>query len=185
MSQMTAVEYTVPETVAARRATSVKRSPRGASSATRARECGKVYVPPRGYCPLCVVPTSEADEVEVADARHDHHVLGDHAAAVPGPGGDRGLRAGDDPARRVDIRRSACSASTTSRSPTCTPGMRVEAMWRPESERKRRRRRGPRASRSARRSRAGSRPASPTLRSSSTPSTSSDRARRGPEAEIA
>jgi uncharacterized OB-fold protein len=30
-------------------------------------ECGKVYMPPRGYCPLCVVETTEADEVEVAN----------------------------------------------------------------------------------------------------------------------
>jgi uncharacterized OB-fold protein len=29
--------------------------------------CGRVYVPGKGYCPLCVVPTSEKDEVEVAD----------------------------------------------------------------------------------------------------------------------
>jgi uncharacterized OB-fold protein len=29
--------------------------------------CGRVYVPAKGYCPLCVVPTSEADEVEVPD----------------------------------------------------------------------------------------------------------------------
>jgi uncharacterized OB-fold protein len=30
-------------------------------------ECGKVYMPPRGYCPLCVVETTEANEVEVAE----------------------------------------------------------------------------------------------------------------------
>jgi len=29
--------------------------------------CGKVYVPGKGYCPLCVVPTGESHEVEVAD----------------------------------------------------------------------------------------------------------------------
>ena len=29
--------------------------------------CGKVYMPPRGYCPLCVVETTAKDEVEVAD----------------------------------------------------------------------------------------------------------------------
>jgi len=29
--------------------------------------CGRVYVPSKGYCPLCVVATSEADEVEVVD----------------------------------------------------------------------------------------------------------------------
>jgi uncharacterized protein len=30
--------------------------------------CRRVYVPPKGYCPLCVVPTSDQDEVEVADS---------------------------------------------------------------------------------------------------------------------
>jgi uncharacterized OB-fold protein len=29
--------------------------------------CSRVYVPPKGYCPLCVVPTGEEDEVELAD----------------------------------------------------------------------------------------------------------------------
>src|SRR5262249_41921601 len=30
-------------------------------------QCGRVYVPGKGYCPLCVVETTEKDEVEVAD----------------------------------------------------------------------------------------------------------------------
>lgn len=29
--------------------------------------CGRVYVPGRGYCPMCVVETSQADEIEVSD----------------------------------------------------------------------------------------------------------------------
>ena len=29
--------------------------------------CGRVYVPGKGYCPLCVVETTEKDEIEVAD----------------------------------------------------------------------------------------------------------------------
>ena len=29
--------------------------------------CGRVYVPGRGYCPMCVVETTDADEVEVSD----------------------------------------------------------------------------------------------------------------------
>lgn len=29
--------------------------------------CGRTYVPPKGYCPLCVVVTSADDAVEVAD----------------------------------------------------------------------------------------------------------------------
>jgi uncharacterized OB-fold protein len=30
-------------------------------------ECGRVYVPGKGYCPLCVVGTGDDDEVTVAD----------------------------------------------------------------------------------------------------------------------
>jgi uncharacterized OB-fold protein len=33
----------------------------------RCPSCSRVYVPAKGYCPLCVVPTTEADEVEVPD----------------------------------------------------------------------------------------------------------------------
>ena len=29
--------------------------------------CGRVYVPAKGYCPLCVVATSAADEVSLPD----------------------------------------------------------------------------------------------------------------------
>ena len=29
--------------------------------------CGRVFVPSKGYCSLCVVPTTEADEVELPD----------------------------------------------------------------------------------------------------------------------
>lgn len=29
--------------------------------------CGRVYVPSKGYCSLCVVPTTEKDELEVPD----------------------------------------------------------------------------------------------------------------------
>jgi uncharacterized protein len=29
--------------------------------------CGRVYVPGKGYCPLCVVATGDADEVTVSD----------------------------------------------------------------------------------------------------------------------
>jgi uncharacterized OB-fold protein len=29
--------------------------------------CGNVYVPPKGYCPMCVVETTDKDEVDVSD----------------------------------------------------------------------------------------------------------------------
>ena len=33
----------------------------------RCPSCSRVYVPPKGYCPLCVVQTTDADEVEIPD----------------------------------------------------------------------------------------------------------------------
>ena len=30
-------------------------------------QCGRVYVPPKGYCTLCVIPTGEEDEVVLPD----------------------------------------------------------------------------------------------------------------------
>ena len=33
----------------------------------RCPNCSRVYVPPKGYCPLCVVTTSDDDEVEIPD----------------------------------------------------------------------------------------------------------------------
>jgi uncharacterized protein len=33
----------------------------------RCSECGRTYLPPRGYCPVCVVPTGDADRVEISD----------------------------------------------------------------------------------------------------------------------
>ncbi len=33
----------------------------------RCPSCGLVYVPPKGFCPICTVPTTAADEVVVAD----------------------------------------------------------------------------------------------------------------------
>ncbi len=33
----------------------------------RCPQCSLVYVPPRGFCPICVVETTDADEVDVAD----------------------------------------------------------------------------------------------------------------------
>lgn len=33
----------------------------------RCPSCRRVFVPPKGYCPICVVPTGADDEVSVAD----------------------------------------------------------------------------------------------------------------------
>ena len=66
MSQMTAVEYRLPEP-SLLRVHFAEAIAEGRIIGHKCPECGKVYMPPRGYCPLCVVPTGDADEVEVAD----------------------------------------------------------------------------------------------------------------------
>ena len=66
MSHHTAVEYKIPEPSLL----SIhfgEQLARGRIIGHKCPECGKVYMPPRGYCPLCVVETTEADEVEVAN----------------------------------------------------------------------------------------------------------------------
>ena len=66
MSHHTAVEYAVPAptqlSIHFAEQLAVERI-----IGHRCPQCTKVYMPPRGYCPLCVVETTEADEVEVAD----------------------------------------------------------------------------------------------------------------------
>jgi uncharacterized protein len=64
MSQLTAVEYKLPETshLARRIGQAISE---GRIIGHKCPECGKVYVPPRGYCPLCGVPTDVDDEVDI------------------------------------------------------------------------------------------------------------------------
>ena len=66
MRQLVSVEYATlpPSATTWRVAEAVKE---GRVLGHRCPRCSKVYVPPRGYCSLCVVPTGEDDEVDVAD----------------------------------------------------------------------------------------------------------------------
>lgn len=65
MSHHTKVEYKVPEpSVLARR--SAKQLAEGRIVGHECPSCGKVYVPARGYCPLCVVETTDQHEVDIA-----------------------------------------------------------------------------------------------------------------------
>jgi len=66
MSHHTAVEYKVPEPSLLTIHFSEELA-KGRIIGHKCPECGKVYMPPRGYCPLCVVETTEANEVEVAN----------------------------------------------------------------------------------------------------------------------
>jgi hypothetical protein len=64
MSQLTRVEYRVPAPSALQlRVGEVLAD--GRILAHRCPQCARVYVPPRGYCPLCAVPTGPSDELEV------------------------------------------------------------------------------------------------------------------------
>jgi uncharacterized OB-fold protein len=96
--------------------------------------CGLVYAPPRGYCPICVVETTDADEVVLAD----RGVITNYTVVTPvqyygqqetepfvrasilldGVGGMMNLQdVIDIPVDEVHV------------------GQRVEAVWKPEPER--------------------------------------------------
>ena len=131
----------------------------------RCPACHKVYVPPRGACPTCGVPTDE--EVRGRGHGHGHHLL-HRQRPVRGAGIELPYVAGE----------RSCSTAPTSPDASPDPGvpadevrmgMRVEAVWRRASER----RPTPRAA-----SATSARPASPTRRSTATRSTSDARRRR-------
>ncbi len=65
MEQLVDLEYAVVPSPTAR--AFAKNMIEGRITGHKCPLCGNVYVPPRGYCPLCVVETAEKDEVEVAD----------------------------------------------------------------------------------------------------------------------
>ena len=64
MSQVTAVEYRVPAASALSKRTAAQLAD-GRIVGHKCPQCERIYVPPRSYCPLCVVPTTEANEVEI------------------------------------------------------------------------------------------------------------------------
>jgi hypothetical protein len=66
MSHFTTVEYAVPDP-SPLNVHFAEELAKGRIIGHKCPDCGKVYMPPRGYCPLCVVPTTAKDEVEVAD----------------------------------------------------------------------------------------------------------------------
>jgi uncharacterized OB-fold protein len=97
-------------------------------------QCGLVYVPPKGFCPICVVETTAADEVEVGDRGcvtswtvltpiqyHGQKEREDYALAsilLDGASGTVGQqRLLDIPLEKIRM------------------GMRVEAVWAPEDQR--------------------------------------------------
>jgi len=115
MSHHTAVEYAVPEPS--------RLGVHFAEQLARARiighkcpQCGKVYVPPRGYCPLCVVETTAANEVDQGQKETEDYVQ----ATLLLDGSDTTLMVtGLEGIAIADVR----------------TGLRVEAVWAPEGER--------------------------------------------------
>jgi uncharacterized OB-fold protein len=96
--------------------------------------CGLVYVPPRGYCPICVVETTQADEVVLSDrgtvtnytvvtpvqyyGQHETEPFVRASVLLDGEGGMMSLQdIVDVPVDEVRV------------------GMRVAAVWRPAEER--------------------------------------------------
>lgn len=65
MQHVVSLEYAVAVSPVARRFGEHLRS--GRVVGRKCPSCGLVYVPPRGFCPLCVVATTEEHETEVAD----------------------------------------------------------------------------------------------------------------------
>ena len=135
-------------------------------------QCGKVYMPPRGYCPLCVVETTEADEVEVAN---EGTIT---TFSVITPLQYQGQEETEDYVQGTLLLDGADTTIMVMRMDgipiaDVRMGMRVRAVWPPEAKR-------PATSRSiaawasATRSSAGNRPASPTSLGSRSRSTFCD-----------
>ena len=133
MSQVVSLDYDQVATPVMRKFTAGLQDKR--ITGHKCRQCGKVYVPPRGYCPLCVVETTDDDVVEVADRgtvttftvltpiqyygqqEREEYVLA--SILLDGASGTVGQqRIGEIP---IDQIRS---------------GMRVEGVWAPPEERK-------------------------------------------------
>ena len=66
ISQMVDLDYKIVTSPVHRRFDQLMRE--GRIVGHKCPSCGKVYVPPRGFCPLCCVITGEEDETEVKDA---------------------------------------------------------------------------------------------------------------------
>lgn len=97
-------------------------------------KCGLVYTPPRGYCPIDVIETTDADEVQLADrgvvtnytvvtpvqyyGQEETEPFAKVSVQLDDPGGSLGLQdVIDIPVEKVRV------------------GIRVEAVWASEAER--------------------------------------------------
>lgn len=65
MSQMVDLEYKIVTSPVAKHF--AEQMKEGRIVGHRCSSCGRVYVPPKGYCPLCSQVTGDSDEVDVSD----------------------------------------------------------------------------------------------------------------------
>ncbi len=100
----------------------------------RCPSCGRVFVPSKGYCSLCVVPTTEADELEVPDTGI---VTG---FTIITPVNYYG-QTKTEPFVYASVRLDGADSTLGGMDITgvthaeLRPGMRVRAKWKPEGER--------------------------------------------------
>lgn len=64
MESVVSLDYERPLTLAARQYLAAIRE--GRILGHRCPSCGRIFTPPKGYCPICTVQTGEADEVELS-----------------------------------------------------------------------------------------------------------------------
>jgi uncharacterized OB-fold protein len=65
MSQLVSLDYKVRTAPVTVRFT--EQLNKGLITGHKCPQCGLVYVPPKGFCPICVVTTDERNEVQVGD----------------------------------------------------------------------------------------------------------------------
>ena len=100
----------------------------------RCPKCGLVYAPPRGYCPIDVIETTDADEVQLAD----RGVVTNYTVVTPVA--YYGQEA-TEPFAKVSVQLDEPGGSLSLQDvlevgvDEVRVGMRVEAVWAPEAER--------------------------------------------------
>ncbi len=95
--------------------------------------CGLVYTPPRGYCPICTVQTTKADEIELTT----RGIVTNYTVVTPVQ--YYGQEA-TEPFAKVSLQLDGGGNLSLQDMPNVPvgqvhPGMRVEVIWAPDAER--------------------------------------------------
>ena len=64
IESLVSLDYERPLTLASRQYLAAIRERRIIGH--RCPSCSRIYTPPKGYCPICTVQTTEADEIELS-----------------------------------------------------------------------------------------------------------------------